>query len=255
MAFVEYEKRGHIAIVTLNRPDRLNALGRELSAELREAENDFATDEDLWVVIYTGTGRAFSAGMDVRDRVEGRAGVGTRLPPLPAAIEITKPRIAAVNGLCYGAAFEMTQRMDIRICSEDASFCMPEVARGVVPPTGIFYLPRLIGQSDAYWMMMSAAPVDAQTALRMGIVTRVVPGERLLDTAIEMAEQINKNSPAAVRLVKKLSRLGEEVPLEYGQKLAAREIAEIWASDDQREGMRSFLEKRAPVWKDHLPPS
>ncbi len=130
---------------------------------------------------------------------------------------------------------------------------MPEVARGVVPPTGIFYLPRLIGQSDALWMMMSAAPVDAETALRMSLVSRVVPSDRLLDTAIEMAEQINMNSPSAVRLVKKLARLGEEVPLEYGQKLAAREIQEIWTSDDQREGMRSFLEKRAPVWKGHLP--
>ena len=252
MAFVDYEKRGHVAIVTLNRPDRLNALGRELSTELRTAENDFATDDDLWVLIYTGTGRAFSAGMDVRDRVEGRTGPGASAPPLPAAIEITKPRIAAVNGLCYGAAFEMTQRMDIRICSEDATFAMPEVARGVVPPTGLFYLTRLIGQSDALWMMMSAAPVDAAAALRMGLVSRVVPGDQLLDAAVEMAEQINKNSPSAVRLVKKLARLGEEVPLEYGQKIAAREIQEIWTSEDQREGMRSFLEKRAPVWTGHL---
>ena len=249
MAFVEYEKRGHVAIVTLNRPDRLNALGRELSSELREAENDFAQDDDLWVLIYTGTGRAYSAGMDVRDRVDGQTGrPGSTASRPAAAIEITKPTIAAVNGLCYGAAFEATQRMDIRICSDNATFCMPEVKRGVVPPTGIFYLPRLIGRSDAMWMMMSGEPIDAETALRIGLVTRVVAPDQLMPTAIEMAETICANAPVAVRTVRRLVRSGAEVPLEYGQRIAAQEIAAVWSSDDQKEGMRAFVEKRAPVW-------
>lgn len=248
MAFVEYEKQGHIGVITLNRPDRLNALGRELSRELREAENDFAQDDQLWVLIYTGAGRAYSAGMDVRDRVEGQAGPGSAGPPPPALIEITKPTIAAVNGLCYGAAFEATQRMDIRICSESATFCMPEVKRGVVPPTGIFYLPRLIGRSDAMWMMMSGEAINAETALRIGLVTRVIPDDQLMPTAIEMAEVICANAPIAVRTIRNLVRLGSEVPLEYGQKIAAREIAAVWSSDDQKEGMRAFVEKRAPVW-------
>ena len=251
MAFVDYEQRGHVAIITLNRPDRLNALGREVSRELREAENDFAQDDNLWVLIYTGTGRAFSAGVDVRDRVERQDGGGGDDRPLPPAVEILKPTIAAVNGLCYGLAFEMTQRMDIRICADVATFAMPEVKRGVVPPTGIFFLPRIIGRSDALWMMMSGEAIDAEAALRSGLVTRVVPAESLLDTAVEMAEQICANGPLAVRTVRKLVRLGTEVPLEYGQKIAAQEIAAVWASDDQREGMRSFLEKRPPVWTGH----
>ncbi len=158
MAFVEYEKRGHVAIVTLNRPDRLNAVGREVSRALREAENDFAQDEDAWLLIYTGTGRAFSAGLDLKDRIDRQGGGGADDRPIPAAIEITKPTLAAVNGLCYGMAFEMVQRMDIRICADVASFAMPEVKIGVVPPTGIFYLPRIIGRSDALWMMMRAHP-------------------------------------------------------------------------------------------------
>jgi len=149
MAFVDYEKRDHVAIITLNRPERLNALGRDVNRELREAENDFARDENSWVLIYTGTGRAFSAGLDLKDRVERQDGASADDRPIPTAIEITKPTMAAVNGLCYGAAFEMTQRMDIRICSEAATFAMPEVKIGVVPPTGIFYLPRLVGRSDA----------------------------------------------------------------------------------------------------------
>ena len=247
MPFVEYEKRDHVAVVTLNRPDRLNALGRELNRELREAENDFAQEDDLWVLIYTGTGRAFSAGMDVRDRVARNDGeVDDR--PLPLAIPIQKPMIAAVNGLCYGAAFEKTQRMDIRICSEAATFCMPEVKRGVVPPTGIFHLPRLIGRSDALWMMLSGEPIDAADALRMGLVTRVVPEDELMPTAIEMANTICTNGPLAVRTVRKLVALGAEVPLEYGERIAAQEIASVWSSEDQREGMRAFIEKRAPVW-------
>ncbi|MDA0271289.1 MAG: enoyl-CoA hydratase/isomerase family protein [Chloroflexi bacterium] len=248
MTFVDYEKRGHVAVITLNRPDRLNALGRELSHELRVAENDFAEDENSWVLVYTGTGRAFSAGIDVRDRVERQDAGGAAPPPLPAAIEITKPTIAAVNGLCYGAAFEMTQRMDIRICADIATFAMPEVKRGVVPPTGMFYLPRLIGRSDALWMMMSGEAIDADTALRTGLVTRVVSADQLLGTAIEMAEQICANGPLAVRTVRKLVKLVGEVPLDYGQRLAAQEIAAVWSSEDQREGMRSFLEKRPPVW-------
>ncbi len=248
MAFAEYEKRGHVGIITLNRPDRLNALGRELNYELREAENDFAQDDDQWVLIYTGTGRAFSAGVDIRDRVARQDGEDVDNRPLPPAIEITKPTIAAVNGLCYGLAFEMTQRMDIRICSDAATFAMPEVKRGVVPPTGIFYLPRLIGRSDAMWMMMSGEPVDADAALRMGLVTRVVPGDELLEVAVEMGEAICANGPLAVRTVRSLVRSTSEVPLEYGQKIAAKETAAVWSSEDQREGMRAFLEKRAPVW-------
>lgn len=251
MSFVDYEKRGHVSIITLNRPDRLNAIGREVNRELREAENDFAEDDNAGVLIYTGTGRAFSAGLDLRDRVGRQDGTVTDDQPIPPAIEITKPRIAAVNGLCYGVAFEMTQRMEIRICSDVATFAMPEVKIGVVPPTGIFFLPRLIGRSDALWMMLSGAPVDAEAALRMGLVSRVVPGERLLDSAIEMAEVICANGPSAVRLVKKLVQLTSEVPLEYGQKIAASEISAIWASDDSREGMRAFLEKRAPAWTGH----
>lgn len=247
MAFVEYEKRGHVAIVTLNRPERLNALGRELNHELREAENDFAQDDDLWVLIYTANGRAFSAGLDLKDRVERDSGGGDARA-LPAAVEITKPTIAAVNGLCYGAAFERTMRMDIRICSENATFAMPEAKIAVVPPTGIFYLPRLIGRSDAMWMMMSSEPVDAQSALRMGLVTRVVPSEQLLETAVTMAETICANGPDAVRLIRKLVHVTAEVPLEYGQKIAAKEIADIWASDDAREAMRAFVEKRPPTW-------
>ena len=251
MAFVEYEKRGHVAIVTLNRPERLNAMGRDLNRELREAENDFAEDDSAWVLIYTAVGRAFSAGLDLRDRVARQDGTVTDDRPIPPAIEITKPRIAAVNGLCYDAAFEMTQRMDIRICSDVATFAMPEVKIGVVPPTGIFFLPRIIGRSDALWMMMIGAPIDAQAALRMGLVSRMVSPEELLPAAIEMAELICANGPSAVRLVKKLVQLTSEVPLECGQKIASAEISAIWASDDSREGMRAFIEKRSPSWTGH----
>ena len=251
MAFVDYEKRDHVAIITLNRPDRLNALGRDLNRERREAENDFAQDDNSWVLIYTGAGRAFSAGMDLKDRVARENTPSAKDRPMPPAIEITKPTIAAVNGLCYGAGFEMVQRMDIRICSETATFAMPEVKIGVVPPTGIFYLPRLVGRGDALWMMLSGAPIDAQAAGRMGLVTRVVPGDELLSSAIEMAEMICANGPAAVRMIKSLVHMTSEVPLEYGQKIAAQQISAIWAADDAREGMRSFVEKRPPVWTGH----
>jgi E-phenylitaconyl-CoA hydratase len=234
--------------VTLNRPDRLNALGRDVNRALREAENDFAQDEDAWVLIYTGTGRAFSAGVDLKDRVEAQNGAPGDSRPLPAATEVTKPTMAAVNGLCYGAGFELTQRLDVRICSESATFAMPEAKIGVVPHTGIFYLPRLIGRGDALWMMLSGAPVDAQAALRMGLVTRVVPDTELMSTAVEMAELICANGPLAVRLVRSLVRSTGDIPIEAGQKIAAQQISAVWAPDDSREGMWAFVQKRQPAW-------
>ncbi|MGB2800682.1 MAG: enoyl-CoA hydratase-related protein, partial [Dehalococcoidia bacterium] len=135
MSYIIYEKKGHIAYITLNRPERLNALGSELSQQLQEAEFDFAQDDDLWVAIYTGAGdRAFSAGFDLKEGAE-RGSEGQRRQPGRGSgpIELVKPTIAAVNGIAYGGGFELAQRCDIRICSENAMFAMPEVKRGLTP--------------------------------------------------------------------------------------------------------------------------
>jgi len=253
MPYVIYEKKGRIAYITLNRPERLNALGSELGAEMRQAEIDFAQDDELWVAIYTGTGRAFSAGADLRERAERGQQTGSVQAPRGGAvrtvIEHWKPTIAAINGICFGGGLERAMGCDIRICSENATFAMAEVKRGVSPVPALFDLPRLVGMGDAMWMLLSGEPIDAQEALRIGLVNRVVPLDELMPTATRMAEVICENSPFAVRTIKQVAKLSVEMPRDYAQSLGQAMIDRVWSSEDGREGVAAFAEKRKPVWK------
>ncbi|MDY6917196.1 MAG: enoyl-CoA hydratase-related protein [Chloroflexota bacterium] len=251
MPYVTYERDGHIAIVTLNRPERLNALGRELMLELREAENRFAPDDEAWIAIFTGAGpRAFCAGLDLKETAEqGREGPVLLPGKATGPAETDKPTIAAVNGICYGDGFELVRRCDVRICSENASFAMAEVRAGRVPVTGLFTLPRLVGQSNAMWLILSSEPIDAAEAYRIGLVTRVVPLADLMPTAIAMAHTICGNAPLGVRAAKRIVRLGGEVPMDYGRRLAASLIDSVWGSEDAREAAAAFVEKRRPQWR------
>jgi len=251
MTYVTYERKDHIAIITLNRPERLNALGRELMQQLREAENRFATDDDAWVAIFTGAGdRAFCAGLDLKETAEqGREGPVLLPGRATGPIETDKPAIAAVNGICYGGGFELVQRCDVRICSENATFAMAEVKAGRVPVTGLFTLPRLIGQSNAMWLILSGEPIDATEAYRVGLVTRVVPLADLMPAALGMAQIICSNAPLGVRAAKRVVKLGGEVPMDYARRLAASLIDSVWGSEDAREAAVAFAEKRQPVWK------
>jgi enoyl-CoA hydratase/carnithine racemase len=251
MPYVLYEKKGRIAYITLNRPDRFNALGTELSQQLREAETKFAQDDDAWVAIYTGAGdRAFCSGLDLKEAAERASqGAGMVLPSQrPPAIEQRKPTICAVNGVAYGGGFELALRCDVRICSENAVFALAEVKRGLCPPTGSFNLPRIIGL-NALWWLMSGEPIDAKEAHRLGLVTKVVPLSELMPTATKMAEVLCENGPLAVRAVKQLARLGMEVPMDYGFRLGLGLMDSVWGSEDAKEGPKAFAEKRKPAWK------
>ena len=252
MPYVIYEKKGKIAYITLNRPERMNALGTQLSAELAEAETDFARDDNLWVAIYTGAGdRAFCAGMDLKEGAErgqqtgSVRGRGSRsVPP-----EHWKPTIAAVNGYAYGGGFEKALACDVRICSENATFALSEVKRGLTPFTGLFTLPRTIGLGPALWWLLSGEPISAQEAYRIGVVTRVVLHAELMPAATMMAETICANGPLAVRAIKQIARLGMELPMDYAQRLANPLIDTVWSSEDAREGASAFVAKRRPEYK------
>lgn len=252
MPYVIYEKKGHIAYITLNRPERMNALGTELGQQLREAQTRFAEDDDAWIAIFTGAGdRAFCAGRDLKEVAErgsegGRPAVPSQFRP-PA--EQRKPTIVAVNGVAYGGGMEMALGCDVRICSENAVFALAEVRVGLCPPSGVFSLPRLIGMSNAMWWLLSGEPIDAQEAYRIGLVTKVVPLAELIPTATRMAETICGNAPLAVRATKQLVRLGMEVPMDYGYRLGLGLIDSVWGSEDAMEGAKSFAERRRPVWK------
>ena len=261
MAYVNYEKRGHLAIITLNRPERMNALGRQLSAELRQAEAEFVADDDVWLAIYTGAGdRAFCAGRDLKEAAEEEAKIETTAATDAAAAspisrferiaaDHGKPTIAAINGAAYGGGLEKALTCDIRLCSENARMALAEVKVGLCPPGGSFNLPRLVGLSNAMWLLLSGEPVDAEEALRMGLVSRVVPLPDLLETAVQMSETIVANAPLAVRATRKLAHLGLEMPLDYARRMGAMLIESVWSSEDAVEGARAFAEKRPPDWR------
>ena len=255
MPYILYEKKNHIACITFNRPERLNALGTELGQQLREAEATFAEDDDAWVAIYTGAGdRAFCAGLDLKEAAESSTGGGRITVPSQrsqgrARTEQRKPTIAAINGVAYGGGTEIALGCDVRICSENATFALAEVKVGLCPPTGSFNLPRLVGMSNAMWWLLSGEPIDAQEAYRIGLVTKVVPLTELLPTATKMAEIICDNGPLAVRVTKQLVRLGMEVPFDYAYRLGLGLIDSVWGSEDAVEGAQAFVEKRKPVWK------
>jgi enoyl-CoA hydratase/carnithine racemase len=248
--YVLYEKKGHITYINLNRPERLNALGSELFQQLWEAENKFAEDDDAWVAIFTGTGRAFSAGRDLKEVASQDSQSGSTTPfARRSAIVHNKPTIAAINGLAYGGGLERAFGCDIRICSDNATFALPEVKVGLCPPTAMFTLPRLVGLSNAMWLLLSGEPINAEEAYRIGLVTRVVPLPELLPIATQMAETICENAPVAVRTTRQLTTLGLEVPIDYARRLGQGLINSVWGSEDAAEGARAFVEKRKPVWK------
>ncbi|HEY90657.1 MAG TPA: hypothetical protein G4O07_02380 [Dehalococcoidia bacterium] len=248
--YVLYEKKGRISYITLNKPERLNALGSELSLQLRDAEDRFAEDEDAWVAIHTGTGRAFCAGRDLKEVSEQDSKGAANLPfARRPSVQHNKLTIAAVNGLAYGGGLERALGCDIRICSENATFALAEVRVGLCPPSAMFVLPRLIGLSNAMWFMVSGEPIDAVEAHRIGLVTKVVPPDDLLPTATQMAEIICQNAPLAVRATKQIANLGFEVPLDYARRLGQGLITSVWSSEDAAEGAKAFVEKRKPVWK------
>ena len=252
MAYVLYEVKDHIATITLNRPDRMNALGRELGVELREAEATFAADDDAWIGIYTGAGdRAFCAGRDLKEVAQAGSSSAPRSSNAfeQGPADLGKPTIAAINGAAYGGGLEKALGCDIRICSDNARLALAEVKVGLCPPNGSFSLPRLVGLSNAMWLLLSGEPVDAPEALRMGLVSRVVSQEELLPTATAMAATIAGNAPLAVRATRKMATLGIEMPLDYARKMGSTLVQSVWGSEDAVEGARAFAERRDPVWK------
>jgi len=256
------EKKDGIATITLNVPDKLNALSRNMSMNLPLAVDEIAQDDEVRVVILTGAGRGFCSGADVSAMADsGGAGSGAGLsryarlqvtgwPIADVFPKLTKPVIAAVNGPCVGAGLSLALSCDIRIASETARFGVAQVARALVPDYGLsFYLPNAIGMSSALELMFTAEIIDAAEALRLGIVSRVAPLDELMNAATEVATKIAKQAPVSVELSKKmvwrslLDNLTRQLDLEtYGLRLAGQ-------TEDHQEGIRAFLEKRPPDFK------
>ena len=250
---VDYEKEGRIAIFTINRPEALNALNADVSREMHEAMVDFRDDPDLWVAIITGAGdRAFSAGADIKDFRPGTGGAGEtgRQEPPVRADTIWKPFVAAIHGYCLGGGLELAMTCDIRIAAEDAQLGQPEINIGYMPGAGgTQRLPRFIPRAVAAEMLLTGNRINAQEALRVGLVSRVVPRDQLMPTAKEIANTICERGPLGVRASKEALIRGYDMVLEEGLALERKLNTHMRTTEDFMEGARAFVQKRPPQYK------
>jgi E-phenylitaconyl-CoA hydratase len=250
MAFL-YEKRKHIVIMTLNRPEALNALDPETLQEFSDACIDFRDDNEAWVAIITGTGeKAFCVGSDLKKAMPKIMDGSFVVPPsIRRGLQIYKPFIAAINGIAAGGGLELALACDIRIAVEEATFIAGEARWGLMPGMGCTQrLPRVVGQSKAAELMFMATPIDAHEVYRIGLVNKVVPRHELMPTAIEWAEKICQNGPLAVRAIKKAITLGTDLPIEEGLELEESLMKDLLTSEDSKEGLKAFAEKRKPTY-------
>jgi enoyl-CoA hydratase/carnithine racemase len=251
---VLYERDGHVATITYNRPEALNAVNAELRADLNAAWTTFRDDEDAWVAIVTGAGRAFCAGADLRQGGAGDAEAHTfweipGLTSLENGLEIWKPIIAAVNGYALGFGLTLVTACDFVIASERAEFGFPEVRLGVPTIQGAVRMPRMVGWQAAMELLLLGERVDAHAAHEMGLVRRVVPHASLMDEARALAQRLSRSAPLAVRATKEVAKRGLQMPfvdaIRFGE--AMRRLA--GATQDAREGIAAARERRDPVWK------
>jgi len=252
MALVEYEIKGRTAYITLNRPEKLNALNHEMLALLWEAFTDFKENDDVWLGIVTGTGRAFSVGHDLVEMGSGteeqrKAGSTDELYFLEQ--NTWKPLIGVVNGLCLAQGAGIALGADIKIASEDARFGWPQVKRGLTSISGPVILSHRIPLCKALEYLFTGDFMSAQEAQELGLINYVVSPDRLMEKAEEIAAKILENAPLAVRSMKEGAVKGQHLSLRDRLGLAQEVFGRVRDTEDAQEGLDSFNEKRPPVWK------
>ncbi|KHO30901.1 short-chain-enoyl-CoA hydratase, partial [Clostridium tetani] len=244
------EKDGKIAVLTINRPDALNALNSELLKELDYAIDCLAEDDEVLAVVLTGAGKAFVAGADIGEMKDLTVSEGRKFGVLGNRVfrkleTLEKPVIAAVNGFALGGGCEISMACDIRIASEKAKFGQPEVGLGITPGFGgTQRLPRLVGPAVAKELIYTADIIGAEEALRIGLINKIVEKDELLDKAKEMANKIANNAPIAIKLCKSAINRGVQCDIDTGIAFEAEVFGECFSTEDQKEGMTAFLEKR-----------
>lgn len=247
----------HIAVVTLNRPDKLNALNHETLTELQQAFNSLKDDKNIFVVIITGSGeKAFVAGADISeinklDMLDGKKFAEFGQSVFSMIEKFDKPVIAAVNGFALGGGCELALSCHIRIASENAKFGQPEVNLGIIPGYGgTQRLTRLINSGRAAEIILTADMIDSSEALRIGLVNKVYPQSELQSKAFEMASKIASKGQQAIRLALKAVKVVDEVSSREGQNVEATLFALCCGTEDFKEGTQAFLEKRKPSFKN-----
>jgi len=251
-----YSKEEGIGIVTINRPESLNALNGEVFTELYKLFQEIEDDQDVRVVILTGSGeKAFIAGADIAEMqpqssVEIRSFIDKGRRASDRIYTLSKPVIAAINGFALGGGCELAMCCDLRVASENAKFGQPEINLGAIAGGGgTQRLSRLIGMTKAKELIYTGNAIDANTAFTMGLVNKVVPPESLMAEAKELARKLLSKSSIALALAKKAITSGANMNLPSGLDLEAECFALVFATEDQKEGMSAFLQKRKPEFK------
>ena len=250
MAFVEVTKQGNVGIVTMNRPEALNALSSAVFADLTKALDVVEKDDEIYVVVITGAGRAFVAGADIGEMATMNVEEGLAFSELGNNLMMrvdlfSKPTIAAVNGFALGGGCELALAADIRIASEKAKFGQPEVGLGIIPGFGgTQRMARIIGTGAAMELIYTADTIDAKRALEIGMVQHVVPAEELMPFALEMANKIASKAQVAIRTSKMAIRRGIDCDISTAATYEALAFATCFATEDQKDAMKAFVEKR-----------
>lgn len=249
---VEFDRKDGLAIITLNRPEVRNAINREVAEKIEAALDEYEADSNLWAAILTANGKVFCAGADLKEIASGGRSPFTKRGGFAGMVkrERNKPLIAAIRGSALAGGTEIGLACDLIVCSEETQFGLPEVKRSLVAAAGgLFRLPRTIGMARALEMIMTGDPLSAQDAHDWGMVNRVVPTEKVMATAIELARRVSANSPLAVEASR---RVATRAFIEADNDLwraSTDAFNEIAKTEDYKEGPRAFLEKRAPSWK------
>ena len=254
-----YEVQGRVATMTLNRPDRMNTIGSSMKPDLARAFFELArADERVRAVVLTGAGdRAFCAGADIKERADHQVCATEFFMTQKATHELCrnieefeKPVVAAINGVALGGGLELALCCDLRLASSSARLGLPEVRLGVIPAAGgTQRLPRLIGEARAKALMLTAAQIDAGQALQYGLVTQVLAPEALMPAALELAAQIAEMPPLAVCFAKRAVNRGMQTDMDSGLEFERYAAALLVDTEDRKEGMRAFVEKRKPVFQ------
>ena len=250
LVLVERDEERRVALLRFNRPRQLNALNAEVMDQLCAALEELDRDEAIRCLVVTGDERAFAAGADIGEMANATPIDmlrGNRIAQWDRVRRIGKPVIAAVNGWCLGGGCELAMALDLIVAGEGARFGQPEINLGVIPGAGgTQRLVRAVGKSRAMEMILTGEPIDAREALRLGLVSRVVPSELLVEDALALAAVIATRSPLALRLAKEAVNAAYEMSLSEGLAHERRLFYLLFASEDQKEGMAAFLEKRPP---------
>jgi len=249
-----YERDGHVATITYNRPEKLNAIDAELRRDLNAAWTRFKEDDEAWVAILTGSGRAFSAGVDLRNpagAVGEWPGSFWEVPTInsfESGEEIWKPTIAAVNGPCIGYGLTAVAACDFVVASEHSTFAFPEVRIGVPTIVGAIRLPPKIGWANAMELLLTGETFDAERAKEMGLVWRIVPSDDLLTEARALADRLCQAAPLAVRAVKEMAWRSRFMPWLEAVRMGETMRRLVAATEDAREGGLAWRERRDPRW-------